>query len=307
MGGAVPVLCNNFHILIFVIAVFLADIIQGEDIEKPNSQKRSHRPYENDFSSLSKLLITQHDEPFNDVQTHDELLNDEQVRNEHSHDEGQSHDEDDGTEYGTSSKTQLQWNELSSQGLENSDDIAPEDSLTSSSEYYTDPDEGVVDVIDGDSHKNELDSFSDELVRIKADKSSDVSGASKKRPQLRLTPIVTTRYGQVQGMYQEVSGAQEQVIVYLGVPYATPPVNANRLSPTRAATQWRGVLAATTHPPACPQNPPSKYQKLFQHQSEDCLYLNIYVPGEGYNICKCVCKGLQCSVQWLLQAVQWLQ
>ncbi|KAA0201698.1 hypothetical protein HAZT_HAZT002341 [Hyalella azteca] len=66
----------------------------------------------------------------------------------------------------------------------------------------------------------------------------------------------------------------------MGIPYATPPVNANRLSPTRAPTKWRGVLTAVAHPPACPQRPPKKYQRLFQHQSEDCLYLNIYVPGE---------------------------
>ncbi|KAF2362040.1 Carboxylesterase type B [Trinorchestia longiramus] len=77
------------------------------------------------------------------------------------------------------------------------------------------------------------------------------------------------------------TGLSARIAVYLGIPYATPPVNANRLSPTRAPTKWRGILAAVAAPPACPQRPPKPFQRLFQHQSEDCLYLNIYAPGSA--------------------------
>lgn len=93
------------------------------------------------------------------------------------------------------------------------------------------------------------------------------------------TPVISTRYGQLRGAYQDVRGA-ERVATYLGIPYATPPVAANRFSPTRAPSQWRSVLDATNQPPACPQTPPEPYRELLQRQSEDCLYLNLYVPGK---------------------------
>lgn len=93
------------------------------------------------------------------------------------------------------------------------------------------------------------------------------------------TPVISTRYGQLRGVYRNVPGAG-RVGTYLGIPYATPPIAGNRLSPTRAPSQWRSVLEAIILPPACPQNPPKKYSGLLRRQSEDCLYLNLYVPGE---------------------------
>ena len=96
---------------------------------------------------------------------------------------------------------------------------------------------------------------------------------------IEYTPVISTRYGQLRGMYTHIPEAG-RVATYLGIPYATPPVGPNRLSPTRAPSQWKGILDATTHPAACPQNPPEKYRHLLQRQSEDCLYLNLYVPGK---------------------------
>lgn len=93
------------------------------------------------------------------------------------------------------------------------------------------------------------------------------------------TPIINTRYGQVQGMYRSLDNG-DKVATYLGIPYATPPINKNRLSPTRTSAQWQRVLEAVNFGPACPQNPPKEYSHLLRHQSEDCLYLNLYVPGE---------------------------
>ena len=96
---------------------------------------------------------------------------------------------------------------------------------------------------------------------------------------LEYTPVISTRYGQLRGIYQHVPGSG-RVATYLGIPYATPPMGPNRLSPTRAPSQWKGILDASVLPPACPQNPPEKYRHLLQRQSEDCLYLNLYVPGK---------------------------
>ena len=93
------------------------------------------------------------------------------------------------------------------------------------------------------------------------------------------TPVINTRYGQVQGIYRTV-GDGDRVATYLGIPYATAPVNKNRLSPTRATQQWQRVLQADSYGPSCPQNPPKRFTHLLRHQSEDCLFVNVFVPGE---------------------------
>ncbi|MPC81359.1 Neuroligin-2 [Portunus trituberculatus] len=115
------------------------------------------------------------------------------------------------------------------------------------------------------------------------------------------TPIINTKYGQLRGFYRSVDGYGLRVATYLGVPYATPPVGANRFSPTRTLSQWVGVHEAVTFGPACPQRLPNisnetaaltrmsrgrlralqRYLPALKRQSEDCLYLNLYVPNEG--------------------------
>ncbi|XP_068214052.1 neuroligin-4, X-linked-like [Palaemon carinicauda] len=112
------------------------------------------------------------------------------------------------------------------------------------------------------------------------------------------TPAISTKYGQLRGFYWQVTDDKLQVATYLGIPYATPPIGPNRFSPTRALSQWVGVHEATHFGPSCPQRFPDlsnetealtrmtkdrydrlrKYQLALKRQSEDCLYLNIYVP-----------------------------
>ncbi|XP_068213964.1 LOW QUALITY PROTEIN: fatty acyl-CoA hydrolase precursor, medium chain-like [Palaemon carinicauda] len=118
------------------------------------------------------------------------------------------------------------------------------------------------------------------------------------------TPAISTKYGQLRGFYRQVTDEKLQVATYLGIPYATPPIGANRFSPTRALSQWVGVHEATHFGPSCPQRFPDlsnetealtrmtkdrydrlrKYQPALKRQSEDCLYLNIYVPHQGQTI-----------------------
>jgi para-nitrobenzyl esterase len=68
-----------------------------------------------------------------------------------------------------------------------------------------------------------------------------------------------------------VSGENE----YLGIPYAKPPVGSLRWLPPRPPAHFKGVFQATHFGNICPQ---------FQNGvgpltgSEDCLYLNVYVP-----------------------------
>ncbi|QBZ81389.1 Abhydrolase superfamily domain containing protein [Pandoravirus celtis] len=79
--------------------------------------------------------------------------------------------------------------------------------------------------------------------------------------------VVSTRYGRLQG--KRIDG----VVQYLGVPFAAPPVGALRLAPPVDPLPWRGVRNATAIGPVCPQSG-SAYPV-----SEDCLYVDIYVPA----------------------------
>lgn len=83
-------------------------------------------------------------------------------------------------------------------------------------------------------------------------------------------PIRNTNYGQVEGFY---SGSTE---IYYSIPYASPPINDLRWSPPVRPAPWTGTLPATSMAKFCMQAG-SVFGSNFE-TSEDCLYLNIYVP-----------------------------
>lgn len=110
-------------------------------------------------------------------------------------------------------------------------------------------------------------------------------------------PIVNTNYGKIRGIKKdlnnEILGPVEQ---YLGVPYATAPIGDRRFQPPEAPGSWQEIRNATQFAPVCPQNIHGVLPEIMlpvwftdnldvaagyiQNQSEDCLYLNIYVPTE---------------------------
>ncbi|XP_068938552.1 liver carboxylesterase 1-like [Petaurus breviceps papuanus] len=102
-------------------------------------------------------------------------------------------------------------------------------------------------------------------------------------------PVVDTEYGKVQGKQITVQGFDTPTNVFLGVPFAKPPLGPLRFRPPLPPEPWNDVKNTTTYPPACFQNSSvSKYfMKLFSIRnesisltySEDCLYLNIYTPA----------------------------
>ena len=74
------------------------------------------------------------------------------------------------------------------------------------------------------------------------------------------------------------------VKAYLGVPFAAPPVRENRWRAPQPVSAWSGVYTADAFKPECVQGLRSaSINHYFGEEavSEDCLYLNIWVPGEA--------------------------
>jgi para-nitrobenzyl esterase len=64
--------------------------------------------------------------------------------------------------------------------------------------------------------------------------------------------------------------------VFLGVPYAAPPVGPLRWRPPQPVQRWHGVRDALAFGPDFAQAPNPKLRA--PRQDEDCLYLNIWTP-----------------------------
>ncbi|XP_048814630.1 fatty acyl-CoA hydrolase precursor, medium chain-like isoform X3 [Lagopus muta] len=101
-------------------------------------------------------------------------------------------------------------------------------------------------------------------------------------------PEVVTKYGTARGYQIKVDAAERSVNVFLGLPFAKPPVGPLRFSEPQPPEPWQGVRDATSYPPMCLQDKvtgqfvsdlvTNRKEKVHLQVSEDCLYLNIYTP-----------------------------
>jgi hypothetical protein len=77
-----------------------------------------------------------------------------------------------------------------------------------------------------------------------------------------------------------VEGTREDnLTIYRGIPYASPPVGELRWRPPARPQPWQGVLKATAFKPACPQIGAVVPGMEVQATREDCLYLNIWTAA----------------------------
>ncbi len=77
-----------------------------------------------------------------------------------------------------------------------------------------------------------------------------------------------------------VQGVREgEVVVYKGIPLAEPPLGDLRWRAPRPARHWEGVLAAREYKPQCSQVGPPLPTMPVEPVSEDCLYLNLWMPA----------------------------
>ncbi|XP_037062368.1 carboxylesterase 1E-like [Peromyscus leucopus] len=103
-------------------------------------------------------------------------------------------------------------------------------------------------------------------------------------------PVVNTVYGKVLGKYVSLEGFTQPVAVFLGVPFAKPPLGSLRFAPPQPAEPWSFVKNAISYPPMCSQDAvrgqmvndllTNRKERIPLQFSEDCLYLNIYTPAD---------------------------
>lgn len=109
---------------------------------------------------------------------------------------------------------------------------------------------------------------------------------------------VKTAYGELRGIIY--SRGVKDVEAFLGVPYASAPIASLRFMPPLTPSRWSGVRLAEKLGPVCPQILPDianrsealskmpllkftrflELSKILTNQSEDCLFLNIYLPSK---------------------------
>ncbi|KAM7331306.1 hypothetical protein ACRRTK_010495 [Alexandromys fortis] len=97
--------------------------------------------------------------------------------------------------------------------------------------------------------------------------------------------IVTTKAGRVRGLSLPVLGGT--VTAFLGIPYAQPPLGRLRFKKPQPLNKWSGIQNATKYANSCYQNidqafPGFQGSEMWNpntNLSEDCLYLNVWIPA----------------------------
>jgi para-nitrobenzyl esterase len=95
-------------------------------------------------------------------------------------------------------------------------------------------------------------------------------------------PVATTSSGRVSGQ------RRADLVSFLGIPFAAPPVGAHRFRPPVVPEPWEGTRPCIKRGPVCPQHDmraefvvpvPLPEPWELGREGDDCLNLNIWTPG----------------------------
>lgn len=143
-------------------------------------------------------------------------------------------------------------------------------------------------------------SFSNYLLQKQRKQQAETYGSAP----YRMTREVQVKQGRLTGIVREFlpHTRMNNVDQFLGIPYAEAPVGSRRFMPPSSPLPWLDVKRANRLESVCPQKLPNlsdpggynkgRYDQIkrllpyLKRESEDCLYLNLYVTsfGEFWNI-----------------------
>jgi para-nitrobenzyl esterase len=83
------------------------------------------------------------------------------------------------------------------------------------------------------------------------------------------------------GLLESPSGTDSSIRVFLGIPYAAPPVGNLRWRAPQPVESWSGVRKAGTFGARCAQAAVFSDMKFRDTMSENCLYLNVWTPAKS--------------------------
>lgn len=173
--------------------------------------------------------------------------------------------------------------------------LPPQSSSSSGRNYFRD-----LISRKGDTSENNLEytidpSFSNFLQQKHRKQQSEIHGGAS----YRMTREVQVKQGRVTGIVREMHSQSrlKNVDQFLGIPFAEAPVDSRRFMPPSSPLPWFDVKRANRLEAVCPQKLPNlsdpngfnqgRYDQIkrllpyLKKESEDCLYLNLYVPSYG--------------------------
>src|SRR5271154_2681613 len=92
---------------------------------------------------------------------------------------------------------------------------------------------------------------------------------------LAQNPTVMTESGALSGV------SKNGLYIYIGVPFAAPPLGDLRWRAPAPVAPWTGTRKADAFAPACMQEGVSMPGEAPPTVSEDCLYLNVWTPAKS--------------------------
>ena len=101
-------------------------------------------------------------------------------------------------------------------------------------------------------------------------------------------PVMQTDSGAVRGMCKNVTLAyrtrpsvHKPVFAWIGIPYAEPPIGANRFKAPVPKAPWNKTLSCKQMAKKCFQFSDKNPYVQTEAESEDCLLLNVFTPARA--------------------------